>query len=497
MSVKRLTPKKCPHCGAENTLYLAEQGDVTCWLCGQSTPQVSVPIIETPKPDVRPKREQYPVTYGKLFHGELDQWAESAYHSGLAYVEQDKIDDAIKAFLRALDSERDFVDAHLWLARLYDDPEKKRNHYGEVLALMPNHLESIRELMVIKGELTRAEADNSQDTPLQASTRQAELPVQAEAVTLECPVCGGGIRTLADGRSECKHCGYISTTPKDTGYGMRMLTMEILKRRGQAIQWEVGTRYLKCDACGAETLLSQVLSSTCAFCGSRRVIESDVLHSFVQPSGVVPFAISESTARFALDKALNRPMEKVMGWFGNNKVSDVRVTSAYLPFWLFDMTLLVSRTTQEKGSGLYEDRRHFQPYRNEQIPSSAFDEPICGVQSPPKRMTDRLERFDLEDVLAYQPSLLADHTAQLYTLDFEKASLVARQRVSERVRQDFGHGNTGNATVNVQSLVQTMQFRLVLMPLWIATLRETDGDVRLAVIHGQSGQTVLGVSERK
>jgi hypothetical protein len=496
MPIKRLTPKKCPHCGAENTLYLAENAIITCWLCGQTASQEAT-IAEKLQADTRPKREQYPVTYSKLFHGELDQWAESAYHSGLAYVEQDKIDDAIKAFLRALDSERDFVDAHLWLARLYDDPDKKRNHYGEVLALMPNHLEAIRELMVIKGELTRAEADHSQNTPMQSTIRQANLPVQAEAVTLECPVCGGGIHTLADGRSECKHCGYISTAPKDSGYGMRMLTMEILKRRGQAIQWEVGTRYLKCDACGAETLLTQVLASTCAFCGSRRVIESDVLHSFVQPSGVVPFAIGESTARLALDKALKRPMEKVMGWFVNNKVADVRVTSAYLPFWLFDMTLLVSRTTQEKGSVLYEDQRNFQPYRNEQIPSSAFDEPICGVQSPPKHMTDRLARFDFEDILPYHASLLADHSAQLYTMDFEKASLVARQRVSERMRQDFGHGNNGNATVNVQSMVQTMQFRLVLMPIWIATLRETDGDVRLAVIHGQTGQTVLGSSERK
>jgi hypothetical protein len=46
--------------------------------------------------------------------------------------------------------------------------------------------------------------------------------------------------------------------------------------------------------------------------------------------------------------------------------------------------------------------------------------------------------------------------------------------------------------VNVSSMVRTMSFRLLLLPVWIATLIEDDGDVRIGLVNGQTGQAVLG-----
>jgi hypothetical protein len=41
-----------------------------------------------------------------------------------------------------------------------------------------------------------------------------------------------------------------------------------------------------------------------------------------------------------------------------------------------------------------------------------------------------------------------------------------------------------------------MSFSLVLMPVWIATLHERDGDTRLALVNGQSGQVALGKANK-
>jgi hypothetical protein len=38
--------------------------------------------------------------------------------------------------------------------------------------------------------------------------------------------------------------------------------------------------------------------------------------------------------------------------------------------------------------------------------------------------------------------------------------------------------------------------RLVLLPVWVGTLVEADGDVRTALVNGQSGRVALGKAEK-
>jgi hypothetical protein len=80
----------------------------------------------------------------------------------------------------------------------------------------------------------------------------------------------------------------------------------------------------------------------------------------------------------------------------------------------------------------------------------------------------------------------------LYSIDFEKASLLAMQSASKIMRQIHGQTAEQNVSITVSSMVQMMQFRLALLPMYVFTLTERDGDVRVAVVHGQRGQVVLG-----
>jgi hypothetical protein len=51
-------------------------------------------------------------------------------------------------------------------------------------------------------------------------------------------------------------------------------------------------------------------------------------------------------------------------------------------------------------------------------------------------------------------------------------------------------------TINVFTSIQQLSFRLVLMPVWIATLVEEDFDVRTALVNGQTGKVVLGKAQK-
>jgi DNA-directed RNA polymerase subunit RPC12/RpoP len=485
MSIKRLAPTTCPHCGATKSLFIAEDGRLTCQLCGNKLATQTTPAVNAP-----PKK--YPVTYGLTFRGELDAWARSAYESGLAYYERDDLPSAIAAFKRALDSERDFIDAHLWLGRLSEDAKDKLHHYGEVVATMPNHLEAIRELMVLKGDISREEADRANNTS-NPNIQTMNAPVEAIVTDIECPVCGGEMRGKADGSAQCRNCNYKTPASQRGDYGMKSFAMEILKRRGQKVQWEVGERLLRCGSCGAETLLtSHALTANCPFCGSKNVLETDALRSFVRPDGILPFSTTEEEARERVSESLNSKIEKLKGFFVNNKVADVRVTGVYLPFWLYDVTVQISKTTQDTRTSFYEETKADQAYRHETFGDSAYDVPVCGVESPARDITERLHRYDLANLKPYHADMLAGQTAELYTLDFEKASLIARQQVSEGMRERHGHNQSDAIKISVQSMVQTMQFRLVLLPVWVFTLTERDGDVRVALAHGQREQVVLG-----
>jgi DNA-directed RNA polymerase subunit RPC12/RpoP len=460
-------------------------------LCGYKLPETAA-ADATP---VSPAR-RYGVSYGVIHPGTLEPWTRSAYDTGLSHVEKERIPEAVAAFRRALENQSDFVDAHLWLARLLEDPNEKRHHYGEVIAYIPTHLEAIRELMVLKGELTREEADRSWNSA-EPSIQNPGAPVAVTVVELDCPVCGAGLEMGANGYAACGHCGYRSQPVSGQGYGMKSLTMEMLKRRGKAVQWQVGERLLACADCGAETLLTpQTLTAVCPFCGGKSVLEKDALGSFVQPDGVVPFEIGEAQARAQLDEALNSVAERLKGMFINNRVARLLATSVYLPFWLFDVSVTVSKTIDDRRTSLYDDRRRARAYRTETFADSVFDVPVCGVASPPRSLTERLRRYELANLRPYQPDLLAGYTAELYTIDFERASLMVRQDISEAMRYRHGHSPGGDIRVNVQSMVQGMQFRLVMMPVWLFTLTEQDGDVRIALVHGQQGHVVLGDAQR-
>lgn len=499
--IRRLAPTTCPHCGAQNTLFVDAHRQLSCRLCGHRVGQkeeAPAPVVELPTPATAlppaELRRRYPVSYKLIYPNEVEPWAKSAYYTGLECVERGQYDEAIRALRRALEAQPDLIDAHLWLGRLLTDPEPKRQHYSAVLLSIPNHAEAIRELMVLKGEISPEESERIRRGGGKVAT--AEVPVMAMAKTQECPVCGGEMRANQDGRIVCQHCGYQRKTTLGGDRGTKSYMVEMLRRRGQKVRWQVGERLLRCKSCGAETLLQpHALTARCPFCGSRAIVETDALRSFVQPDGIVLFQLTPPEAQQALNAALNSRMERIKGVFINNRVASTSITPVYLPFWLFDLELQVNLSIEDRRSAVYIESLA-DVYRREQYSDAVFNVAVCGVESPPRSLTDRLKNFFLEQIRPYQHDLLAGATAELYTLDFEQASFLARQRVSERMRQRYGHGTRDNIRTNVQSLVQSMQFRLALLPVYVVTVIEQDGDYRSALIHGQTGQVVLGVAQR-
>lgn len=514
--IQSLAPRVCPNCHQENTFAVLENR-IECRHCGyvlrKPDGQRLTPADETPTPGGprggaplqttalkpayqpdQPLRPSYRITH----IGEVDKWARAAFDTGQDYVRRENWEEAAKAFMRSVDYQPDFVDAHLWLSRIVTDPVVKRDHLTTVLANQPNHLEAIRELMILDGKLSPQAAKMSEfDEP---ERRAAGGAVGTQTHNLRCPQCGSNQMAADDltGLIVCQSCGFSRERPRG-GVNEGMLTMALLERRAQPVQWIIGERLLACNSCGAaRTIPARKLSDRCPFCGSNHVIERDVLGSFQQPDGLIPFLIDRKQAGDRVQERLGGWAERIKGWFDSNKVERATLEGLYVPYWVFDSMLEVRRTTIRHGSDGRDNRRAVPDdlYRTETIPEMLNNVQVCAVKSPPPLLTRKLGSFDMSKTIPYEASLLASYPAELYSIDFDKASLQAREMISQTMRAKHSITVTSGTQVNISSSVTQMTFQLILMPVWVATLYEEDGDIRAALVNGQTGQVALGKAQK-
>jgi hypothetical protein len=324
-------------------------------------------------------------------------------------------------------------------------------------------------------------------------------PVAASAKLMKCPNCGGRMRAGDDGRSVvCEFCGHTEGRDMGQDSGIKSFSMAMLKQRGQSVQWVVGDRLLKCQTCGAErTLQHGAMSEHCLFCGSSHVVQTDALGSFQQPDGLVRFNVNRQQAHEAVQKALHGTVERVKGWFVNNEAGRIELETMYLPFWLFDFSLEVKKTISRTSGSRSTNAYDVPAVRYESLSEMANDVPVLASKEIDQKLIKGTGRFLFDHVKPYHPDLLASHSALIYRLPFDKAALDARQKVAETMRMMY-EDNNGNSKeqVRVSILFQQIMFRLVLLPFWVVTIFEQDGDIRPALVNGQTGAVALGKAHK-
>ena len=498
-SIKPLAPSLCRQCKAEYSFIVTAE-KIACRNCGYVLRKADgqpEKVMDAVPAKITQPRKPLVASYAITTRGEIDLWARAAFDTGQDMIRQGKFDEAVKAFYRAIDNQADFLDPHLWIAKIVDDPETRRKHLETVLAYDLNHPEATRELLILRGEISADALPDAYYDPQQVEVGGA---VGTKTQNLRCQRCGSPGMTTDDltGLIVCGSCNYVEK-PKTAAAGIGMLNTALLKRRSQAVVWVVGERLLHCKSCGAErTIPANKLSERCPYCGSNHVIEKDALNTFQQPDGLIPFAITRQQSADLIKAKLDGWMSRMSSLFDNNKVSRATLEGVYLPFWMFDASVEIRRTTVVENPGMgysrESTRRHAAQmgYQTEIVYDAVNDVGVCAVKSPAPLLTEKLGRYDLDTMQPYTPPLLASHPAQLYDIDFDKASLDARSKIGNEMRERHAVAAEKGKQVNLFPSVKNMTFQLVLMPVWVGTLYESDGDVRTALVNGQTGRIALG-----
>ncbi len=323
-----------------------------------------------------------------------------------------------------------------------------------------------------------------------------------------CEQCGAdliyrpGTETLT-----CNYCGHQNpikiSTETIREYSFEEALRALDKARLRPLD---NTEVIKCPNCAATFELKQNHhAGDCPFCGTPVVLGTEQVRLF-QPKSLLPFLIAEKQARASFDKWISGL------WFAPSALKDKakrdeKLLGIYVPYWTYD-SHTDSFYRGERGIVYYERRmvtvtvngRPRQQIQNvpriRWTPVSGrvrlfFDDVLVGAtRTLPRTILDRLEPWDLPNLVPYNESYLSGFQSEIYQIDLDEGFEVARDimdsRIYNAVRSDIGGDQ--QRVHNLQTQHHATTFKHVLLPVWSAAFRY-NGQTYRFVINGRNGKT--------
>ena len=301
---------------------------------------------------------------------------------------------------------------------------------------------------------------------------------QSELVRTRCEACGSQLAySPGTGHLRCVACGGRTEIVHAEGDAVDEHSFDAWAAAQDGSDGAVpADRLLTCDGCGATTQ-STDLSVACRFCGGHLVAVADT-DGLVQPEAVVPFAIEQAQARDAF-RLWVRSRPFAPGEL--KKVGDTEsLHGTYVPHWTFDAETSSSYSGQ-RGDAYHvtvkvgDDER--QERRVSWVPVSgqverSFDDVLVPASSQVGELDlRRLGPWPLEDAVPFRGEYLAGYSAARYEVEpsagLERAKATMSKTITKDVRRDIGGDEQRIGTV--RTTYAEVMFKLVLLPLWIAT----------------------------
>jgi len=320
----------------------------------------------------------------------------------------------------------------------------------------------------------------------QGQTEQSQTEQsQAGQHQYKCPSCGASLE-FAPGSAAmvCPYCqARLDITLPQAGSPKH----DYLAYAGQPHTpvAQLPTFSLSCDNCGSAHQQSAI-AARCPSCRSALVVTDDLNGQLKSPDGVVPFVVDEARAAVCFQEWTSSR------WFAPSALKKISKTASmdgsYLPHWGFDDRTTTdytgqrgdhyytteTYTTQENGQTVTNTRQvqHTRwSHAAGRVSRDFVDVLATGVGTPDADLLEKLGPWTTADAIGYQSEYLAGFDSPRYDIDAEAGFVSARQDMAS-VIQDDCRADIGGDEQRVSQMSTTDQdvlFRLLLLPLWIAT----------------------------
>lgn len=331
-----------------------------------------------------------------------------------------------------------------------------------------------------------------------------EKPQPPEVVDFKCPRCGAVTAySVETGQLTCEHCGYSQATEgrqlggEAEGFEFRVDTLARSEKG-----WGEERKEMVCQSCGGViSTLSVALSFTCPFCGSNKVLLREPLEDVLRPRYIIPFKIKppecREITRSWLGKSwmISSELRKIAG-LGQNLAE--KFNPIYIPYWTFGSVCnavwkaQVAHETTERHfvNGEWQEYRQIH-WREEagKVQKVFTNLLVPGTTRFNLKILGRMDGYNVEDLMLYEPGLLAGMQAQAYDLPLEEAWDAGRQIMRERMRQACLDrvSSTNMRNFNMSLNFDQEEWRYILTPLYTSVYR-FNNKVYQILINGQTGK---------
>ncbi|PID87744.1 MAG: hypothetical protein CSB06_03655 [Bacteroidia bacterium] len=323
-----------------------------------------------------------------------------------------------------------------------------------------------------------------------------------------CTNCGAKL-VFAPGMDSlaCEYCGAenaIKIDEKKREEALQEIDFEeYLKKEledgGEGVE-DVTT--VRCDSCGAETTFNpNVVSDKCEFCDSPLVSKEAHHTRVIVPKAMLPFKVSKKEAFEAYQYWLKKL------WFAPNKLKkNARQTEdlngIYTPYWTYDSDT-TTRYTGQRGDDYQTTETYYEDgetrtrtvtktrwTRVRGIVSRFFDDVMVPASdSLPRKYIDRLEPWDLENLVPYDTKYLAGFRSEIYSVSLRNGWDFAKEKMDPVIRSDIRYdiGGDHQTISSMDTEYSGTTFKHILLPVWLSAYKYKNKVYRF-MINARTGE---------
>ena len=355
-------------------------------------------------------------------------------------------------------------------------------------------------------EAVRPGADYPWPDPDSAPGRAAEASTR-ELVErrFPCESCGAALRyAIGTDSLRCPYCGHENAIEPGGGEIRELDLHAALERLGEAPARAGDTAVTRCPNCAASFALdAHVHSGECPFCGTTVVTETGETKP-IKPQALLPFAVTAERAKASYEKWLGSL------WFAPGGLKDhareEALSGVYVPYWTYDSDTATSYAG-ERGDVYFVTERYTTVengrtvVRTRQVPrirwtpasgrtSRHFDDVLVGAtRTLPRKITDWLAPWDLENLVPYREDYLSGFSSEVYQVELDEGFNHAQKIMDDVIRGDVRRsiGGDQQRIHRLRTHHSDTTFKHVLLPVWTAGFRYRDETYRF-VVNARSGK---------
>src|SRR5262245_39409840 len=340
--------------------------------------------------------------------------------------------------------------------------------------------------------------------PVVSSGRPSDAPPvasepEAKQRRFPCKSCGADLEFKPGSESiACARCGHVEAIPRSAEAIREFAYNDYLANPAAGLG--AGAKDARCGSCGAVVRLESTTKATrCPFCGTALVDDAgDVGAADVRPEAVAPFRVDAGAAARAFDAWAGKL------WFapGSLRAEARRTTlrGVYCPYWTFDAHT-ISHYQGERGDAYYVQTpvtvmvngrpqvqmttvRHVRWSWREGTHTSFFDDVLVCASKHPEVECD----YDVKRLVPYSPKFLAGFDAERPAVETKAAWPDAKERIARELYAACCRkiGGDEQRNVDVRTAYQGITFKMVLLPVFLASYRYGEKVFRFQV-DGQTG----------